>query len=238
MISVEEHGKQIRTIHFALLTLTFGLIVVWMDRSPTDLALASKQAEEIESLLRSWDPLFLDSYARDQLTKNGKPEGFRPTTQIEVKVPNTQETKAFAFSDRCWTLHPLPAPLRQWDASFQKRQVRHRGYIQIENPFLRGETFVSPPSKLSQFFELWDGLNQQVQVNKPVDVSDICYVHLVFGGAKEWNTVKETTLPNGEPLPNHRMVFRALTDYESKFFPNEELFAAEPYSWWIFVNRK
>jgi hypothetical protein len=225
---MDEYTKHVQATHFALTLLAFALLMMSMGREPSDSEEALKQIKTIHSAVQSWDPRFLEVYARKRLAEQGISELFSPATEFELAHKELKESFSLVFSEPAWTLHPLSKELAKFDESYQDRISERYNYAQKTNEYLRGRTFIRPPSTLSDFVSLWDSLQEPIRVFKATDISRTSYVHSIFEGSAAWTPISPASgAPQGNAL---RMLFRAPTEYEKEFFPQFEEFNRKPYS--------
>jgi len=221
---MDEYAKQVSAVFLVLLLLLFGLFVMSLERVPGDTKRAAEQAGAIQDAIRSWNPQFLDSFARQMLETVGW-QGSEVRIPYEVESKGLQRGFTLEFVDPSWTVHPLPPDLKKFDQAYTDEQVMHYAYIQVENEYLRGRSAIRPPATLGEFAALWNGLQQDLSVSVPVDVARSALIHAVSGNSpSEWVELRPITgPPGGQRL---RMLFRAPTDYEWK--DPERLFLKNP----------
>jgi len=209
---MEEYAKQISAVFLSLLVLVFGLVVMSLERVPGDVQEAARQAAAVHDVVSSWDPGFLDSFA-SQVVSKATTQISRSHTPYEVEGKALQRRFALEFVDPSWTVQPLPADLKKFDQAYGDTQVRHYGFIQVENEYLRGRTALRPPATIGEFISLWDALQQDLGIFVPVDVARAALIHSVVGSEKnEWGVARPVT--NNATTMSIRMLFRAPTEYE------------------------
>ncbi|HET8670562.1 MAG TPA: hypothetical protein VFM05_08050 [Candidatus Saccharimonadales bacterium] len=226
---MEEYTKHVQATHFALTLLTFALLVMSIGREPSETEEALRQIKTIHSAVQSWDPRFLEAFARKRLKEQGMSESFDPAKEFSLNHREIKEQFSLVFIEPAWTLHPLPETLAKFDESYRDRFVERYDYDQKTNDYLRGRTLIGQPSTLNEFVSLWDSLQESVHILKAVDVARTCYVHNVFGQPAAWTALSSSpaSAPQAKQL---RMLFRAPTAYEKTFFPQFEEFKSKPYS--------
>ena len=225
---MEEHLKQLRATHFALVLLAFALFAMSLERVPNEAEEALKQAKAIHSIVLSWDPRFLDTYARKLLKEQGVSESFKLSGALNFAHQGTKQSLSLEFSEPSWTLHPLPSTIAELDKSYKDDLVSYFDHLQLRNEYLHGRTFLGSPQTLDEFASLWNALGNALEVRKPVDVARQGFIHSVFDSSGEWITA--SAAPEAWPTRRLRMLFRALTPYEKEYFSKSQEFQRRPYS--------
>jgi hypothetical protein len=101
---MDEYTKHVQATHFALTLLAFALLMMSMGREPSDSEEALKQIKTIHSAVQSWDPRFLEVYARKRLAEQGISELFSPATEFELAHKELKESFSLVFSEPAWTV--------------------------------------------------------------------------------------------------------------------------------------
>jgi hypothetical protein len=184
----KDFVEHLRTVHFTLIALCLGLIVLAFFPSKFDIQVARDEATEIFEAANKWDENFLTTYADEsiradpealQLNDRFKPVGF-PDLSGSVSEPGFTQLMHSVFDDRFWIGSfvvvdkgpkfdmPLRIALtfksRYWRAIDVQRPSELRSPDVSEDQI--SESFRSPQN-LKEFRLLWDWSLRPISVTIP-----------------------------------------------------------------------
>jgi len=163
---MDETVKHLRTIHFSLVAIGFGLLVVSSLGRDSDASVALEQLAELESVVDAWNPSFVESGVRSLIS--------RGATEVPPSVLSDPAEFTFTgqpFRALRWTLLPLPADVLELTGNPLDRYDR-RGpfWVHLESD-PRGLQFYQIPAKaplvipqpgsLADFERIWNVIISQ-----------------------------------------------------------------------------
>jgi hypothetical protein len=157
---LDNHIDHVRVVHLSLLTVCFVLLSAWALSRETEVKRAANQLREIDNVVQSWNPKWLDSYA-DSLVHQGRPSAIDQSPEKCVIREGADQTQLkIELKHPNWTIQPLPQSLERW--------VRHESSgRKYSREYLPSAPEINQPQTLGQFAELWDALQEDIAIYTP-----------------------------------------------------------------------
>jgi hypothetical protein len=170
----KDFVEHLRTVHFALMAVCFGLLVLGSFPSPSQVSRADEEIKQIQAVANGWNMDFLEQAAATVAAKNlpapeTLPYPFRSSdvngyliTGQGVRVRNIPYKIYFPYPT--WLIEgKVPAELSQ------------RGAFMIKGTFVPESNLkIIPPRNIALFQELWDNLLQPVVIDYPSGPPSSC----------------------------------------------------------------
>jgi hypothetical protein len=150
--------EHLRSVHFALTTLSVALVIVLLSTGDAQLDKAFTQAAQIEALLHRWKDVQARAY-----------ESATQAARLPIGGTVNVSASLFVFE---WdpTTHMFVPGKRLVGASLQVAQQQFTDYEEWKFP---GSKMLEPPSTLGEFRSWWNELNRGISVLVPNFASDL-----------------------------------------------------------------
>lgn len=190
----KELVEHIRTIHFFLIILCFGLISASFLSREGEVTRSLRQLREINNLVDNWNDEWLQQYAQ-VINDNSSPvlsnrEWWIPA---ETKRPLIKAT----LNSPPWTLNPAPSELDEF-------------LDKVEGSRLRRTIVIKKPESLTEFEKLWDALRAKLpihRVTKVIPKAEVDYVGFRSSSDDITQAITDITTANIGTAPCNASLF-------------------------------
>lgn len=149
--SAKDYAEHLRTVHFTLLAVCFGLLVVTSSRAPDELATAHRQIKDLVELDRSWREAGLENETQRQV--DAALAAWRVKRQGPLQIPPLRPEAATASAERFSTPTMIeivqtgpPVPGDKWPRILRIKVVFPRAKLDNRRgAFSRRASVLGPP---------------------------------------------------------------------------------------------
>lgn len=167
----KDFVEHLRTVHFTLIALCIGLVILALFPSETEIQRAHDQAAEILRVTNGWDSSLIVSEIKrlqTELIKANNKDDFSITN--ETISPNFAIAISSPPAKPARLLTPDISLARDWTLNLDFPSELHEQRTYPYNPFKDYQAVVHPPPNLKLFALLWDDLRDEGQVTFPTIV--------------------------------------------------------------------
>ena len=151
---VNELSKHLRTVHFAVVIVSVGLLIALFLDSPTVVNRAYDQLRSIMDGVHNWDPGFLEKHAAKFIAREGSPR-IALDHELNLRFTENDKTLRVEIERPVWTLW---SP-NHYPNMVEKKQKR-RNALRIKRP-----------KNIEEFKLIWNRLNEPSFIYVPTVIA-------------------------------------------------------------------